>query len=41
MTVIGNAIPQYKEQVDLTRLKEFYRIGFLARLSKIINNHIC
>lgn len=34
VTVIGNAIPQYKEQVDLTRLKEFYRIGFLARLSK-------
>ena len=34
VTVIGNAIPQYKEQVDLTRPKEFYRIGFLARLSK-------
>lgn len=34
VTVIGNAIPQYKEQVDLTRIKEIYRIGFLARLSK-------
>ena len=34
VTVIGNAIPQYKEQVDLNRTKEIYRIGFLARLSK-------
>lgn len=34
VTVVGNAIPQYKEQVDLTRPKEIYRIGFLARLSK-------
>jgi glycosyltransferase, group 1 family protein len=34
VTVIGNAIPQYRDQVDLTRLKEIYRIGFLARLSK-------
>lgn len=34
VAVIGNAIPQYKEQVDLTRTKEIYRIGFLARLSK-------
>lgn len=34
VTVIGNAIPQYKKQVDLKRDKEIYRIGFLARLSK-------
>ncbi len=34
VTVIGNAIPQYKEQVDLKKSKEIYRIGFLARLSK-------
>ncbi len=34
VTVIGNAIPQYKEQVNLNRPKETYRIGFLARLSK-------
>lgn len=34
VTVIGNAIPQYREQVDLTKSKEIYRIGFLARLSK-------
>lgn len=34
VAVIGNAIPQYKEQVDLKSFKEVYRIGFLARLSK-------
>lgn len=34
VTVIGNAIPQYKKQVDLKRDKKIYRIGFLARLSK-------
>lgn len=34
VTVIGNAIPQYKKQVDLKSDKEIYRIGFLARLSK-------
>ncbi len=33
-TVIGNAIPQYKNAVDLNIQKERYRIGFIARLTK-------
>ena len=34
VTVIGNAIPQYQEAVDLSVKKEVYRIGFLGRLGK-------
>ena len=32
--VIGNAIPQYKEQVNLSIKKDRYKIIFLARLNK-------
>ena len=32
--VIGNAIPQYKEQADLTAKKDHYKIIFMGRLAK-------
>lgn len=32
--VIGNVVPQYEEQVDLTRSKERYKILFVGRLAR-------
>lgn len=36
VAVIGNVVPQYSEQADLSRTKEFYKIIFIGRL---IRNH--